>query len=334
MPVDIESCAVYFDGFGLLSEYEDTIQFTGTKLAENNLAALGEIEAKWEELFDKAEEMFYQYSSNVDMEQNKCAQAKQPDPENILTGLDAVIDKPGSGQVQSPPNQSPTKESLGIITESEGMASTSSGERDDGKALPQQQANTIASDQERAAIVQNCNEDLQKILDDINREARKSLMAMDFDYDCSQRVKNHNVTVKALLDKMITILRNVDPIKDLNPKLRDTLLSWSKNNITSQGNLITKADEIKDLKVPEITGNIAASKYGGRLRKQQEKIINMKKVYEICTPVFKAIQERFTAINKLVGGDGLPKQKAKSDKYDDYEKSLLNKTRQKLRKLK
>jgi hypothetical protein len=370
LPVEVGACAVYFDGFGLLSEYEDTIQFTRTKLGENSLAALQKIEVKWEELFEKAGGIFYKYSTKVDMEQHQCNLANQPDLNKVLAALNAVTDKPGSSKSSSSsrPHQtgkygsrdtSPFKKGskdflYGDGGTFEGWSKNKDTEIDNNlrelkdkyargpDTSEQPTASSVRPDtqpsapgtrsQKPSVTPQDPNGDLQKILDDINREAKRALGAMDFDYDCAERVKSHLVNLAFLLNKMTTILSSIDTTKDLKPDLKNTLLSWSKDNITSTGNLITKAEEVKKMDVPEMTGNLP-SKYQERLRKQQQQMINMKKTYQICTPVFEENYAKFVKINKLLGGDGKPQQTKATDEYDDTEKKILEDTKRELRDL-
>jgi len=85
----------YFEGFGLRGAYMEAVAFTAEKIKENTLSALEEIEIKWEELFAKAKNRFYNQTADVKLAEDATeepADLAQPTATQTPAGYNPLTD--------------------------------------------------------------------------------------------------------------------------------------------------------------------------------------------------------------------------------------------------
>ncbi len=338
-PEGVESYAVYFDSFGLLEEYQNAIQTTRDSLLQKSTKALQNIKITWEDLFDKAGEIFNDRATQLELAHDECqkSQTAAPNLDDFLEGENKTnsdspkfagnwvdnsnvtkgLPAPPSGWVDTPSDNASDSSTGSSLNAPLDYLYSTPEKKYQGKKYP---------------VKKDPNPDLERIFNEINAEARRALDAMNLKYDCAARVKKHHVNLSRLLDQMMNILKSVNVRKDVRPDLRKKIAQWSKDNIRSHQDLLSKSKDVGKMKMPAMPTGKLQPKIKKRYQDHRNKIKNMKKVYRMNTPVYKNNLKRFSIINKLVGGTG--KAKAKSNTtYDSYESGVYQKTRKMIKDL-
>jgi len=333
-PEGVDSYAVYFDSFGLLEEYLTAIQTTRDSLLQKSIKVLQKIETTWENLFDKAGEIFNHQATQLELEHDECqkSQAAAPNLDDILEGENGT----GSDSPEFAGNwvdNSNVKKGLpGPPSGWVDTPSDNTSESSTGSSLNAPLDYRYSSKEKKSSVKRDPNPDLERIFNEINIEARRALDAMNLKYDCAARVKKHHVNLSKLLDQMMDILKSVNVRKDVRPDLRKKIAQWSKDNMISHQGFLSKSKEVGKMKIPAMPTGKLQPKIQKRYQDHRNKIKNMKKLYRMNTVVYKNNLKRFSIINKLVGGTGKAKAKSTST-YDSHENDVYQKTRKMIKDL-
>jgi hypothetical protein len=123
---------------------------------------------------------------------------------------------------------------------------------------------------------------------------------MDYNYDCTRRLKKHLTNINKELLLMKSILKSIDSRKDLPSDLFSLLKKWSADNASSQKSFYAQAVKMRQTKIPTVPANMRNNKYGRKALKRVNKLINMKKAYLGSVEVLESNSKVSSEINRLI----------------------------------
>jgi hypothetical protein len=259
-----ESPEKIYSRYGLASEYRKRVDITASILSETEISGMDRIQKLWEDLYDLAEDEIIRLCQKIDLSESTDSE------ENTFTPREKMLI------------------AKGLTTPEAILKTRNTGDKGNGKSRGY--SGNIA----KAAI------DLREILNRINSHAKQALTAMDYNYDCTRRLKKHLTNINKELLLMKSILKSIDSRKDLPSDLFSLLKKWSADNASSQKSFYAQAVKMRQTKIPTVPANMRNNKYGRKALKRVNKLINMKKAYLGSVEVLESNSKVSSEINRLI----------------------------------